>query len=164
MAKKKKFGNPLKEKAYRESLKNMFDTIIDRNGCKLLVPKNEDEAAKKWMQQVEDNMEIYGLDGSVLYREGDVVDVVDHGLWSEILIKNHNCSSDPVKSMMIMTSQIEQLKKVIHIMNFSSLDAMKKNLLPSYNGPDNACFIAKPLPDGSSLGFKFTLPNTRKIA
>lgn len=140
------------------------DVIIDRNGCKLIVPKNGDsEEAKKWMKQVEDSCEIYAIDNcGFLYKECDVVSINDNGFMTTFMVKNHNNPNDSEKAFICLTSVIDKMKSIIHEVNFSSLDAMKKNLLPTFNGPDGACFIGKPL-DGVTIGFKFTIPNVKSF-
>ena len=145
-------------KAMVKKLMENKEVIIDRNGSKLLVPKKENDASKKWMKEIEDSMEIYAVDNS-LYEEGDVVDVVGEGAFTSIMYKNHRNPSDPVKVLTIMTDMLNDIKSAIHQVNFTSLDAIKKNLLPTFNGPDNACFIGKPIGGGAHIGFKFTLPN-----
>ena len=161
MGKKKKYGNPMKEQAYRESLKSQFEKITDRNGCAIIVPKdgNSDDAMSI-MELVKKSFKFYALDG-ILYSEGDIVDITmvpsPMGDMANIRIKDHNNPASMEKSIVLQNADLENAKDFFIRNNFSSWEVFKRNLLPSFNGSDSACFVGINF-HGGNLGAMFSIP------
>lgn len=145
-------------KAYKKRLNNVkdkFEIIKNRNGCNLVVDRNESDHTKKLMEEVKNSMEFYAIDG-LFYEHGDVVDVVDSGLMTTFAIKNSDNPNSPVKYLETFTSNVDKLREFFINNNFSSYEAFKHNLLPSYNIPDGACFVGTQW-EGIFFGVKFTI-------
>ena len=157
--KKKRYGNPIREKAYKESLK--IEKITDRNGCCIIVPRDGDSnEAKSFMESVKSSFEFYAFD-RILYPEGDItaIHIVPSpmGDMAHIQIKDHNNPTSIEKSIVIQNADLEIVKAFFIRNNFSSWKAFKSNLLPSFNGPDSACFVGTNF-HGGTLGAKFSIP------
>ena len=140
-------------------LEERYDEVIDRNGCSIYVPKDPVEA-EAMMAQTWATMKLNGVD-NFLYQEGDVVErkELDIGMTS-LLIKNHQNANDHVKQLILPTATLTRVEKFFFENNFSSYEKFKKNLLPTYNGPDHACFIGTDIGDGIQIGYMFTLPDS----
>jgi hypothetical protein len=133
-----------------------FDTIIDRNGCKLVVPA-AGETANEYMNQVFESMELYAIDG-LFGKEWNVKLIVNGDPFISCYVEN---SRNPKETIVVnvLAENYRSMLTAIARNNFSSWENFKKNLLPSFNGPDKACFICLTDPEGIAYGFKFDIPN-----
>lgn len=154
--------NSMREAAQERVLKALgstLDEVIDRNGMSLLIPKEGSGDDLRLMKMVKSTMQLYGLDG-VLFNQGDVVSIEDCGFFTTITVKDHDSKSHDFKYVNIPTESFDKIKEFVINNNFSSYKAFKRNLLSTYNGPDNACFIGIPY-QGMNFGFQFNLPEER---
>jgi hypothetical protein len=143
--------------------------IVDRNGCAIIVPKDGDsDEAKNFMEVVKNSFKFYAFDG-IIYPEGDITNITvvpsPTGDMANIQVKDHNNPASIEKSIILQNADLESAKAFFLRNNFSSWEAFKTNLLPSFNGPDSACFVGTNF-HGGNLGAMFTIPkeNIIKVA
>ena len=131
---------------------NTVGYVIDRNGCKLFYPKN---ITQEQLDSIFNTVELYGVD-NLLGKNWNVVDVQD----SDVITFNLKVVDGDETMVLSMTSS-RYLKMVdtLYKNNFSSVENFVGNLLPTFNGPDRACFVGLTHPeDGITYGFKFDIP------
>ncbi len=160
---KKKNGKCVSGDPRKRAIKTPgFDKIVDRNGCTLIIPSDgNSEEGMNFLERVKNSFEFYAVDG-VVYPEGDIIDIttvpiLENMEMSHIKVKDHNDPNSMEKMIMLPSKTLENIKAFFLKFNFSSWEAFKTNLLPNYNGPDNACFVGVDFM-GGKIGAKFSIP------
>lgn len=145
--------NPMKKAIKKLNERNNFYKIFDRNGCPLFFPKISDEQ----LQILRADLRVYAIDG-LLGREWDVQGEpeIENG-FVNFRLKEHD--KDREMAFTIPLDQFQKIVMFVYDNNFSSVDKFVNNMLPSFNGPDNACFIGVNYGgEGIQIGFILPLP------
>lgn len=137
-----------------------YITCLRNPSAKLRVPKDgASPEAVFMMQYAMKNTALYAVDNSPLGAEMNVASANELDEIGMVQLNLVDANTSEEKMMMLPKANIDALKRKLIQNNFSSYEAFKTNLLPTFNAPDGACFVGLTDPDdGIQYGFKVDLP------